>query len=107
MSPAQIVVQGTLKPDGTLELDERPNLPPGRVRVTLVADAPAPGRAEDVWALLDRIRKEREALGLKGRTREEIDADLNAMRDEWDERAAELDRIREAGKGEGQGGPGC
>jgi hypothetical protein len=35
MSPAEIVVEGTLKPDGTLELDEKPSLPPGRVKVTL------------------------------------------------------------------------
>ena len=35
MSLHEIVVEGTLKPDGTLELDQKPNLPPGRVQVVL------------------------------------------------------------------------
>ena len=37
MSLNSIVVQGTLKPDGTLELDEKPTLAPGRVHVMLQA----------------------------------------------------------------------
>ncbi len=35
MTPLQTVVRGTLKADGTIELDEKPNLPPGRVQVIL------------------------------------------------------------------------
>jgi hypothetical protein len=35
MSVNEIVVAGTLKPDGTLELDQNPNLPPCRVQVVL------------------------------------------------------------------------
>ena len=35
MSPTHTVVEGTLRSDGTLELDARPNLPSGRVQVTL------------------------------------------------------------------------
>jgi hypothetical protein len=37
MNPAQATVRGTLQPDGTLRLDEPPDLPPGRVVVTLQA----------------------------------------------------------------------
>jgi len=37
MSLHEIVVEGTLKPDGTLELDEKPKLTPGRVRVTMAS----------------------------------------------------------------------
>lgn len=40
---------------------------------------------EDVWTVLDRIREKRKALGLRGRSREEIDEAIRAMRDEWDE----------------------
>jgi len=41
---ANIVLEGLLKPDGTLELRSRPPFPPGRVRVTLEAikDEPVP-----------------------------------------------------------------
>jgi hypothetical protein len=35
MSLNEVVVEGTLKPDGTLELDRKPNLSPGRVTVLL------------------------------------------------------------------------
>jgi hypothetical protein len=35
MSLTEIVVEGTLNPDGTLELDQKPNLSPGRVTVVL------------------------------------------------------------------------
>jgi len=37
MSLSEVVVEGTLKPDGTLELDRKPNLPPGRVQVIVQA----------------------------------------------------------------------
>lgn len=33
MSLIEAIVEGTLKVDGTLELDQKPNLPPGRVAV--------------------------------------------------------------------------
>src|SRR6266704_1721285 len=38
---ATIVLDGLLKPDGTVELQSHPALPPGRVRVTLEAVAEA------------------------------------------------------------------
>ena len=44
---ATIVLEGVLKPDGTLELWSRPALPPGRVRVTLEA-APVAGCTSEV-----------------------------------------------------------
>ena len=98
MNPSQAVVQGTLNADGTLELDEKPNLPPGKVRVVLsVAPMPVQDR-ESVWTVLENIRAEREALGMKSRTREEIDTEINALRQEWENRMTELDRIRQGGR---------
>src|SRR5271167_3212433 len=35
MSLTEVVVEGTLKPDGTLELDQKPSLSPDRVKVIL------------------------------------------------------------------------
>jgi hypothetical protein len=37
-----VIVEGTLLADGTLKLDEKPQVAPGRVRVTVEALAPAP-----------------------------------------------------------------
>ena len=64
MSLIETVIEGTLQADGTLVLDENPNLPPGRVTVllrqqapyraaggrsVLAADAGHVGRAEGWW----------------------------------------------------------
>jgi hypothetical protein len=38
-----VIVQGTLQPDGSLKLDQPPNLPPGPVVVTVAAGACADG----------------------------------------------------------------
>jgi hypothetical protein len=35
MSRIEAVIEGTIQPDGTLLLDEKPNLPAGRVTVVL------------------------------------------------------------------------
>jgi hypothetical protein len=35
MNETPNIVRGVLKPDGTLELDERPSMPAGRVEVTI------------------------------------------------------------------------
>ncbi len=84
MNAARDVVEGTLKPDGSLELAGRFRLPPGRVRVTVEALAePAPS-AVDWFGHLRKARSEREAAGARFRTGDEIDAEVDAMRDEWD-----------------------
>ena len=52
------IVQGTLKDDGTLELDEKPPLAPGRVQVTILplrAPAVAPPRGT-ILDVLKEIR---------------------------------------------------
>jgi hypothetical protein len=63
MGLPEIVVAGTLKPDGTLELDHKPDLAPGRVTVVLRPESEAAPPQEDWWQYLQRIRAEREASG--------------------------------------------
>lgn len=60
---SQVELQGTLREDGTLLLDERPGLPPGRVRVVLETVAASVPPAEDWWQYLRRARAELEARG--------------------------------------------
>jgi hypothetical protein len=96
---SQATLTGTLKPDGTLELDQKPSLPAGRVRVTLVLEEIAPTQwKEHLSQVLARIDRERLERGEKGRTREEIDASVTALRDELEERLDELEQIREEGR---------
>src|SRR4051812_15731199 len=109
MNETSNIVRGVLKPDGTLELDERPSLPAGRVEV-LIRPFPTEGendavredptdrvaRADDTPRLLEgygpylrRVRARREAEGFPFRSREEIDAEMNELRS-WADRAEEI-----------------
>lgn len=94
MEQRQTEVFGTLQADGTLVLDEKPNLPAGRVRVVLQTLC-GPPSGTDAWAALQAIWAERQRLGLQPRTAEEIDAALSAMRDEWESHQRALEQIQE------------
>jgi hypothetical protein len=80
MTPVQSVLHGTLKPDGTLELAERPSLPVGPVEVVL---RPLPGlqvESEDWWQHLQHARAELRAAGHCFRSKEAIDAEIAELR---------------------------
>jgi len=87
----EVVVQGTLKPDGTLELNQPVNLPPGAVRVIVQAMTQS---SENVMTVLERIWAERKSQGMPGRSAAQIDADIQATRDEWEDHQRELDKAR-------------
>jgi hypothetical protein len=89
---AQAIVEGMLKPDGTLELDQKPNLSPGRVRVT-VESVTEPARPERFWTMMEQIWKDLKASGHVPRSAEEVEAERQTFRDEWDERQEALERI--------------
>jgi hypothetical protein len=79
----QAIVQGILKPDGTLELDQKPNLSPGRVRVT-VEPVTEPARPDRFWAMMQQIWADLKATGHVPRSVEEVEAERQAFRDDWD-----------------------
>ena len=90
MSLAEIVVEGTLKPDGTLELDQKPSLSPGRVKVILQpAQAGAPPK-RGLVAVIDEIRRGQQTRGFQGRTAQEIEAGLRDGEDEYEQRMQAL-----------------
>ena len=64
MTLSEIVVEATLYPDGTLHLDRKPELSPGRVTVVLKrASDPIQPQAENWWDWLETVCAEREASG--------------------------------------------
>lgn len=77
MNPENTYIMGTLKTDGTLELDERPALNPGRVRVAIVPDEPLAGGqpCRTILDVLEDIRAAQAARGYHGRSIEEMEAD--------------------------------
>jgi len=94
MNPDQIITQGRVTSAGALELDEKLSLPPGPVQVT-VQTAPSEPAREDTWAVLERIWAERERRGIKGRSKPQIDAEINALRDQSEDRMREIERTYE------------
>ena len=94
MTTNAIETQGALREDGTLVLDEKPNLPPGRVKVILEAAKPDKSAANDVIAVLDRIHAAQRERGYVPPSAEEIEAYIREMRDD-DERCRMIEQIQE------------
>jgi hypothetical protein len=85
MSLSEVVIEGTLKPDGTLQLDQKPSLSPGRVQVTvkpLTASSTGQGGLVEV---MDQIRQSQQARGYQGRTPEQKQAEEKARQEEDEE----------------------
>jgi hypothetical protein len=84
MLATHVVVEGTLKPDGSLELDAKLTLPPGRVQL-LVQPLPELPQDDPFWQMMQGIWAAQKARGHVPRSKEEIDAEINAMREESQE----------------------
>lgn len=94
MNNMQVILHGTIKPDGSLELNHPLDLPPGEVRVTVQPLETPPQSKEDIRTFLERIRADQKMRGHAPQTREEIDADLQALRDEAEEETQEIENIQ-------------
>jgi hypothetical protein len=79
VSGTRVVVDGTLKPDGTLELDSKLNLPPGRVRL-IAQPLPELPKDDPFWQTMERIWANRKAAGLTARSTEEVEAQRRGLR---------------------------
>jgi hypothetical protein len=75
-------IQGTLRPDGGLDLDHKPALPPGRMQIILQPLASPVRRG--LVEVMDEIKQSQLARGWSGRTLEEMQA-AEAARLEEDE----------------------
>jgi hypothetical protein len=91
MNTPSLVLHGQIQPDGTLHIEEKINLPPGPVAVTVQTVAARTRKA--TLQVLQEIRAAREAQGIVGRTAAEIDAEINAMRDEDELRMQDIESI--------------
>jgi hypothetical protein len=85
MSAETVVLRGLVLPDDTLEVPGKVSLTPGPVEVTVRAAAPPASPLGDWLDALQKIRAEQAARGQTPRPAEEIDAQINATRDEWDD----------------------
>jgi hypothetical protein len=96
MSEEVIELNGTMRPDGTVVLDETPNLPAGRVRVTLQPLAVPTVTWGDFWTKMQQIWAAQKASGYIPRSVEEVERERQALRDESEEEILEALRMHEA-----------
>jgi predicted amidohydrolase len=80
MSLTEVVVQGTLNPDGTLNLDEKPSLSPGRVTVVLRQES-KPTPTADWWEFMQSARKKMVEAGCHFMDEKEIQAHIEWLRE--------------------------
>jgi len=99
MAENRMVVSGRLDPDGTLHVDQKLPLPPGAVQVTV--EASRQGRGKDVWTVLERIWEERKERGTRRRSKDEIDAEIDALRNDSELEIEEIERLRNEVRGNG------
>lgn len=88
------IIEGTLKPDGTLELDQKPNLTPGRVQVIVqpLSRQISPKR-HGLADVIEEIRQAQLARGYSGCTKEEMEAEeavRQTEQDDYDQRMRDL-----------------
>ena len=96
MNLTETVLEGTLQPDGTLVLDQKPTLPPGRVTVVLRQEAQIVlpkddafwQRMQAMWA----IPNDRRDAGDGGAN---TLAEVRTMREEWDEHQEAIERLQD------------
>ena len=97
MSLTEIVVEGTLKPDGTLELDEKPSLSPGRVTVILQPAQASTTSRRGLADVIDEIRQGQQARGFQGRSAQDIETGLREGEDEYEQRMQALQSQTKSG----------
>lgn len=90
---SEVVIQGVLNPDGSLELQEKVNLPPGRVQVT-VTPLPELPRDDPFWQMMQRIWNGQKARSHVPRSSKEVEAEHRMLREEWEERMRTIEHIQ-------------
>lgn len=96
----EVVVDGTLNADGTLELDRKPTLSPGRVQVILRQQSDATPPKEDWWQYMQRARRELENAACPFMNEEEANTHLEWLRegDRMDDLLRQADPDRRQGE---------
>jgi len=92
MNAATLIVEGVVKPDGTLEVPQKLRLPAGRVQVT-VRSVAEPTQPDRFWKMMESLWADLRAGDRTPRTREEIDAEIDALRNEAEEEMQVVERL--------------
>ena len=94
MSTPVGTVEGIVKPDGTLEVFEKVNLPAGKVQVTLVPLSEPP-QDDPFWQRMQQIWAGQKARGHVPRSVEEVETGRQALRQEMEDEIQEAIRLQD------------
>lgn len=94
MSAHDIVIEGTVQPDGTLVLDGPAKLPAGRVQV-IVQPLPDLPPGDQFWDMMQSIWAGQKTRGFVPRSAEQVEAERREAREHWEERLQALGRLQE------------
>jgi hypothetical protein len=94
MSAATLIVEGVVKPDGTLEVPQKLDLPAGRVQVT-VQPMTEPTQPDRFWKMMESLWADLRTGGRTPRSREEIDAEIDALRNDAEEEMQAVENLQE------------
>ncbi|MCI0358232.1 MAG: hypothetical protein L0211_07100 [Planctomycetaceae bacterium] len=96
MSLNEFTVQGTLNSDGTLELDQKPSLSPGRVTVVLRRQSEPTPAKENWFVFMQNARKKMEEAGCHFMDEKELNSHIEWLRegDRIDDLLREADEQR-------------
>jgi hypothetical protein len=96
MSKEMHEVHGTVQADGSLVLDEKLDLPAGRVRVTVqTCTEPKNPDPAKFLAMMESIWADQKVRGHVPRSKEEIDAEINQLRNEAEEEMQAVEELHE------------
>lgn len=84
MNVQAVTVEGTLQPDGTLQLDQKPSLSPGRVQVIVQPLAPK-RTARGLSEVMNEVEAGQRGRGYLGRTIQEMQEEETTSREENDQ----------------------
>ena len=93
MSLHEVMIEGTLQPDGTLQLDSKPSLPPGRITVALRQESePVFPKDDPFWQRMQAIWATPTTTADGGAASL---AEVRRMRDEWEEHQLAIERLQD------------
>jgi len=82
MSLHEVMIEGTLQSDGTLQLDVKPNLSPGRVTLVLRQESESTAPLQEDWfEFMRNARKKMEDAGCHFMDEKEVQAHIEWLRE--------------------------
>ena len=96
MSLTETMIAGTIQPDGTLLLDEKPNLLPGRVTVVLRQETAIVMPKDDpFWQRMQAMWDAQDVAGRVPRSVEQVETEQREMRLGWKARQDAIEQIQD------------